>query len=290
MSPKASPEAGDSRLSPAGSSNLGELAAAAAAADLQAANQHAIYPSLRGKRVVVTGGGSGIGAAIVRAFARQGSVVSFLDISVEESRALECSLSALESPPRFHHCDLRDLDCVRETLLRLGEEAGPIQVLVNNAANDERHSFQEVTPEYWTDGLAVNLGHLFFCAQAVAPGMKAAGGGAIINFGSVSWHLALHGLSVYQTAKAGIEGMTRAMARELGEHGIRVTCVVPGGVRTPRQMRLWHTPDEEARILEQQCLKARVEPEDVASLVLFLASDDARMCTAHEYFVDAGWR
>jgi NAD(P)-dependent dehydrogenase (short-subunit alcohol dehydrogenase family) len=249
----------------------------------------AIYPSLRGKRVVVTGGGSGIGAAIVEAFARQGAAVSYLDICVEQARALEQSLAALDTPPRFHACDLRDLDRVRETLARLGEQ-GPIQVLVNNAANDDRHSFEDVTPQYWDEGLAVNLRHLFFCAQAVTPGMKAAGGGAIINFGSVSWHLALSGLSVYQTAKAGIEGMTRAMARELGEFGIRVTCVVPGGVRTPRQMRLWHTPDEEARILAEQCLKARVEPEDVASLVLFLASDDARMCTAHEYFVDAGWR
>jgi NAD(P)-dependent dehydrogenase (short-subunit alcohol dehydrogenase family) len=255
----------------------------------QPARARALYPSLKGKRVVVTGGGSGIGAAIVEAFARQGAVVSYLDICVEPSRALERSLSTLDSPPRFYACDLRDLDCVRETLTRLAE-AGPIQVLVNNAANDERHSFEDATPQYWEDAVAVNLRHLFFCAQAVTPGMKAAGGGAIINFGSVSWHLALSGLSIYQTAKAGIEGMTRAMARELGEYAIRVTCVVPGGVRTPRQTRLWHTPDEEARILAQQCLKARVEPEDVASLVLFLASDDARMCTAHEYFVDAGWR
>ena len=280
-----------------------KLAAESAAGDFQpidqpmpgrpvqaAAFSRAIYPSLRGKTAVVTGGGSGIGASIVEAFARQGAAVSFLDNAIEASRALERSLSTLDSPPRFHACDLRDLDTVRQTLVRLGEEAGPIQVLVNNAANDDRHSFEDVTPEYWEDGLAVNLRHLFFCAQAVTPGMKAAGAGAIINFGSVSWHLALSGLSVYQTAKAGIEGMTRAMARELGEFGIRVTCVVPGGVRTPRQMRLWHTPDEEARILAQQCLKARVEPDDVASLVLFLASDDARMCTAHEYFVDAGWR
>jgi NAD(P)-dependent dehydrogenase (short-subunit alcohol dehydrogenase family) len=257
----------------------------------KAAPARATYPSLRGKRVVVTGGGSGIGASCVEAFARQGAAVAYLDNSVEVSRAFERSLSTLECPPRFHACDLRDLDCVRETLVRVGEEiGGPIQVLVNNAACDDRHSFEDVTPEYWEQGVAVNLRHLFFCAQAVTPGMKAAGGGAIINFGSVSWHLALSGLSVYQTAKAGIEGMTRAMARELGEYGIRVTCVIPGAVRTPRQMRLWHTPDEEARILAQQCLKARVEPEDVASLVLFLASDDARMCTAHEYFVDAGWR
>jgi D-xylose 1-dehydrogenase len=251
----------------------------------------AIYPSLRGKRVVVTGGGSGIGSAIVAAFVHQGAQVCFLDIAEEESGDLERSLSKASSfAPRFFRCDLRDLEAVHATFARIADVMGPVQVLVNNAANDDRHSIEDVSPAYWDDRLAVNLRHLFFCAQAVTPGMRAAGGGAIVNFGSVSWHLAMAGLSVYQTAKAGIEGMTRAMARELGEYGIRVTCVVPGGVRTPRQMKLWHTPDEEARILAQQCLKARVEPADVASLVLFLASDDARMCTAHEYFVDAGWR
>jgi D-xylose 1-dehydrogenase len=251
----------------------------------------AVYPSLRGKRVVVTGGGSGIGASIVAAFARQGANVSFLDIAVEESRALERSLAKSVSPaPRFYHCDLRDLEAVHATFAQLAERSGAPQILINNAGNDDRHSFESVTPEYWDDRLAVNLRHLFFCAQAVTPGMKAARGGAIVNLGSVSWHLALPNLTAYQTAKAGIEGMTRALARELGEYGIRVTCIVPGGVRTPRQTRLWHTPDEEARILAQQCLKFRVEPEDVASLALFLTSDDARACTSHEYFVDAGWR
>lgn len=254
--------------------------------DTVPATHTAVYPSLRGKRVIVTGGGSGIGAAIVGAFARQGAQVFFLDVAVEESRELERSLAHMSFAPKFFRCDLRDVQALAKTVA----EIGPVQVLVNNAANDDRHDFEDVSLQYWDDRLAVNLRHLFFCAQAVTPGMKEAGGGAIINFGSVSWHLAMAGLSVYQTAKAGIEGMTRALARELGEYGIRVTCVVPGGVRTPRQMRLWHTPDEEARILAQQCLKARIEPEDVASLVLFLASDDARMCTAHEYFVDAGWR
>lgn len=251
----------------------------------------AVYPSLRGKRVVVTGGGSGIGASIVAAFARQGATVSFLDIAVEESRGLERSLAKAASPaPRFYHCDLRELDAVNATFAQIAERSGAPQILINNAGNDDRHTFESVTPEYWDDRLAVNLRHLFFCAQAVTPGMKAAGGGAIVNLGSVSWHLALPNLTAYQTAKAGIEGMTRALARELGEYGIRVTCIVPGGVRTPRQTRLWHTPDEEARILAQQCLKFRVEPEDVASLALFLSSDDARACTSHEYFVDAGWR
>jgi NAD(P)-dependent dehydrogenase (short-subunit alcohol dehydrogenase family) len=147
-----------------------------------------------------------------------------------------------------------------------------------------------VTPSYWDDRLAVNLRHLFFCAQAVAPAMRQARSGVIVNLGSISWHLGLPELSIYQTAKAAIEGMTRALARDLGSHGVRVTCVVPGAVRTPRQMELWHTPEEENRILNGQCLKARVEPVDVAAMVLFLASDDGRMCTAHPYFVDAGWR
>jgi D-xylose 1-dehydrogenase len=250
----------------------------------------AMYPSLRSKHVVVTGGGSGIGAAIVQAFAQQGAQVSFVDIDTTESRKLERALEKSTAAPRFYHCDLKDLDAVRTVFGRLAQEHGPAHVLVNNAANDDRHEIEKVTPEYWDDRIAVNLRHLFFCTQAVVPAMKTAGAGAIINLGSVSWHLGLPSITLYQTAKAGIEGMTRAMARDLGTFGIRVSCVVPGGVRTERQMLLWHTPDEEARILEQQCLKVRVEPQDVAAMVLFLASDDARMCTAHEYFVDAGWR
>jgi len=249
-----------------------------------------IYPSLRGKRVVVTGGGSSIGASIVEAFARQGAHVSFLDIAEHESREFERRMSTLGAPPHYFHCDLKDLDAVSATFERIRKEAGPTDILVNNAANDDRHKLEDVTPEYWDDRIAVNLRHYLFCAQAVVGDMKAGKGGAIINLGSVSWHLALPELVIYQTAKAGIEGMTRALARDLGPHGIRVTCVVPGGVRTPRQMKLWHTPDEEARMLQQQCIKERVEPSDIAAMVLFLASDDARMCTGHEYFVDAGWR
>ena len=162
-------------------------------------------------------------------------------------------------------------------------------MLVNNAANDDRHRSEDVTPAYWDDRMAVNLRHYFFAAQAVVAGMKAAGGGSIINLGSVSWHLGLPDLALYETAKAGIEGMTRALARDFGPYNIRVNCVVPGAVRTPRQMTLWHTPEEEAKIFEQQCLKARVEPIDVAAMVLFLASDDARLCTGHNYWVDAGY-
>jgi NAD(P)-dependent dehydrogenase (short-subunit alcohol dehydrogenase family) len=251
------------------------------------ADASAIYPSLRGKRVVVTGGGSGIGAAVVEAFVRQGAEAAFLDVLEGESEALVQRLP--DNPPRFYACDLTDLDALRTTFARIEADLGPVQVLVNNAANDDRHRLDEVTPDYWDRSLATNLRHMLFCAQAVAPGMKAAGGGAIINFGSISWHLGLPDLVLYETAKAGIEGMTRALARELGPDGVRVTCVAPGNIKTPRQMK-WYTPEGEAEIVDAQCLKARIHPEHVASLVLFLASDDAKMCTGHEYWIDAGWR
>jgi D-xylose 1-dehydrogenase len=251
---------------------------------------YTVYSSLRGKRVVVTGGGSSIGAAIVEAFAQQGAHVAYLDIAQEESRALEQRLADRPTPPRYYPCDLTDVAAIRALFPRIRDQLGPIDVLINNAANDDRHSVEDTTPAYWDERIAVNLRHYFFCTQAVVADMKAAGTGAIVNLGSVSWHLALPGLAIYQTAKAGIEGLTRGLARDLGASGIRVNCVVPGAVRTPRQMKLWFTPEEEARTLEQQCLKVRVEPRDVAAMVLFLASDDARMCTAHEYFVDAGWR
>jgi NAD(P)-dependent dehydrogenase (short-subunit alcohol dehydrogenase family) len=251
--------------------------------------RHTMYPSLEHKRVVVTGGGSGIGAAIVEAFARQGSQVLFLDIAEADSRALERELEGLPVKPRYLPCDLTDLQGMKDTFDGIEKEVGAVQVLVNNAANDDRHRLEEVTPGYWDERIAVNLRHLFFSAQAVAPRMKAAGSGVIINLGSISWHVGLTDLTIYQTAKAGIEGLTRALARELGAWGVRVTCVVPGAVCTPRQSRLWLTPDAEADILKSQCIRARVEPVDIAAMVLFLASDDARMCTGHEYFVDAGW-
>jgi NAD(P)-dependent dehydrogenase (short-subunit alcohol dehydrogenase family) len=245
----------------------------------------AIYPSLTGKRVVITGGGSGIGAGLVEAFARQGAEVHFLDILEAESRALVEALADAPTPPVFHACDLTDVDAIKGAFARIG----PVQVLVNNAGNDDRHTLEEVTPAYFDERIAVNLRHMLFCAKAVAPAMAAAGAGAIINFGSISWHLGLRDLVLYETAKAGIEGMTRALARDLGQHGIRVTCVAPGNVRTPRQMQ-WYTPEGEAEIVSQQCLPGRIEPADVAALVLFLASDDARFCTGHEYWIDAGWR
>jgi NAD(P)-dependent dehydrogenase (short-subunit alcohol dehydrogenase family) len=252
----------------------------------------AIYPSLADKRVLITGGGSGIGEALVEAFAAQGARVAFIDIARDVSGTLVDRLAPQAAHrPIFEHCDITDVDALKSAIDRIEEQVdGGIEILVNNAANDDRHAIADVTPAYWDNRIAVNLRHLFFASQAVVPAMTRAGGGVILNFGSISWHLALPDIVLYQTAKAGIEGMTRALARDLGVFNIRVNTIIPGGIKTPRQDMLWHSPDEEARILENQCLKERVLPADVAALALFLASDDARMCTGHDYFVDAGWR
>ena len=244
----------------------------------------AIYPSLRGKRVLVTGGGSGIGAGIVEAFAHQGSAVTFIDLADEQSQALAESTGA-----NFERVDLKDIPAVARCIAEMVERDGPFDVLVNNAANDDRHDVDSVTEDYWNDRIDVNLKHQFFCTQAVVPGMRANGGGAVVNLGSISWHLALPGLVLYQTCKAAIEGLTRALARDLGPDNIRVSCVVPGNIKTPRQDQ-WYTPEEEAKLVEAQCLQHRLVPEDVAALVMFLASQDARAITGHEYFVDGGWR
>lgn len=250
---------------------------------------HASYPSLAGKRVVITGGGTGIGAAIVEAFACQGAQVFFLDIAVSASRALEAALQDFKLPPKFLPCNLLDLDALAATFAGIEHDGGAVDILINNAANDDRHAVAAVSPAYWDERMGVNLRHQFFCAQAVAPGMRAAGGGVILNLGSISWHLALPNLSLYMTAKAAIEGLTRGLARDLGIDNIRVNTIIPGAVRTPRQTELWHTPDEEAKILAAQCLKQRVEPDDVAALAMFLASDNAARCSGRDYFVDAGW-
>ena len=248
------------------------------------------YPSLAGRRVLVSGGGSGIGAAMVEAFLRQKAQVAFIDIAREESLALVERLAAAGlARPLFRCADLRDSGSLANVLASLLDELGGIDVLVNNAANDDRHQLAEVSPEYWDERMAVNLRHLFFAAQAAAVRMKRQGRGVILNLGSISWHLGLRDLVVYQTAKAGIEGMTRALARELGRDGIRVNAIIPGNVQTPRQMQ-WYDPAGEAEIVAAQCLDARIQPRDVAQLALFLASDDARMCTAHSYWIDAGWR
>jgi NAD(P)-dependent dehydrogenase (short-subunit alcohol dehydrogenase family) len=246
----------------------------------------AIYPSLKGKRVVITGGGSGIGAGLTAGFVRQGAEVIFLDIVDADSEALVAQLSdGAAIAPVYKRCDLMDLAALKATLAQIGD----VDVLVNNAGNDDRHTLADITPEYWDNRIGVNLRHMLFAAQAVAPGMARRGGGAIINLGSISWHLGLEDLVLYETAKAGIEGMTRALARELGPDDIRVTCVVPGNVKTKRQEK-WYTPEGEAQIVKAQCLKGRLVPDHIASLVLFLASDDASLCTGHEYWIDAGWR
>ena len=252
---------------------------------LLSAEDRAVYPSLKGKRVLVTGGATGIGAGLVEAFARAGARVAFLDINAEAGAAHAAQFEGAI----FKRCDLRDLGLLKTTIESIIAEFGGIDVLVNNAASDDRHTIDQITPEYWDERMATNLRHLLFAAQAVVPGMRANGGGVILNFGSISWHLGLPELLLYETAKAGIEGMTRAMARDFGRDNIRVSTIVPGNVQTPRQEK-WYTPEGEAEIVAAQCLDGRIQPADVAALALFLASDDARMCTGHDYWVDAGWR
>lgn len=249
----------------------------------------AIYPSLKDKRVFISGGGSGIGEGLVEAFVAQGAKVAFCDIAVAESENLVARLSGASHAPIFHAVDLRDIAAVQAMMGAVERQLGGIDILVNNAANDDRHAIEDVTTTYWDERMAVNLRHLFFAAQAAVPAMKRAGGGVILNFGSISWHLALPELVLYQTAKAAIEGLTRSLARDLGRDNIRVNTIIPGNVKTPRQEK-WYTPEGEAEIVAAQCLDGRILPVDVAALAMFLASDDARYCTGHDYFIDAGWR
>ena len=256
---------------------------------MQASAEGAIYPSLAGKRVIVSGGGSGIGAGFVEAFARQGCKVAFVDVQDDASEALCERLGYAPHCPVYRQCDVTDAATYAHCLTELTTTLGGCDVLLNNAARDDRHDLADVTPAYWDDMIAVNLKHQFFAAQAVAPSMREAGGGSIVNLGSISWHLGLERLAIYQTAKAAIEGLTRSLARELGRDNIRVNTIVPGNVQTPRQME-WYTPEGEAQIVAAQCLDGRIQPADIAAMALFLASDDARFCTAHNYWVDAGWR
>ena len=244
----------------------------------------AIYPSLVCKRVFISGGASGIGEGMVEAFAAQGARVAFCDIAQTAGEAL-----AERTGAHFFVCDLTQIDAVQAMMPHVHAVLGGIEVVINNAANDDRHAVGDVTPDYWDQRMAVNLRHQFFVAQAAVPAMRQAGGGAIINLGSISWHLGLPDLVLYQTAKAAVEGMTRGLARELGRDNIRVTAIIPGNVKTPRQEQ-WYTPEGEADIVAAQCLDGRLGPEDVAALALFLASDDARLITGHAYWVDAGWR
>ena len=248
----------------------------------------AVYPSLVGRKVIVSGGASGIGEGIVEAFVRQGAAVAFLDVLETEGAALVGRLGDASVAPMFVRCDITDSADYASQIGELIARLGGCDVLVNNAANDDRHKLDEVTPAYWDERIAVNLKHQFFAAKAVIPAMRAAGRGSIVNLGSISWHLGMADLAVYQVAKAAIEGLTRSLAREVGRDGIRVNTIIPGNVVTPRQLQ-WYDPEGEAEIVAGQCLNGRILPFDVAAMALFLASDDARCCTAHNYWVDAGW-
>jgi NAD(P)-dependent dehydrogenase (short-subunit alcohol dehydrogenase family) len=249
----------------------------------------AVYPSLRDRVVFITGGASGIGAAHVSHFAAQGAKVAFVDIADEAAAMLVGSIKEAGLPvPLYQHCDLRDIEQLRGAIETAAAMLGPITVLVNNAANDQRHKWDDVTVDYWDERMATNLRHQFFALQAVAPIMRDVGGGSIINFGSISWHLNSGEMPAYTTAKAGIEGLTKGMARDLGLFGIRVNTVIPGWVMTRRQIDLWLTPEAEEALMKAQCLKEKVFPDDLARMVLWLASDDSRMCSAQTWVVDGG--
>jgi NAD(P)-dependent dehydrogenase (short-subunit alcohol dehydrogenase family) len=250
----------------------------------------AIYPSLRGRSVFITGGGSGIGACLTEAFARQGSLVAFVDIAETASQALVEKIEQAGHPrPWFRKTDVTDIPALQAAIRDAARDVGDFHVLLNNVANDERHNFMDVTPEYYDDRIAVNQRPAFFAMQAVVPGMKKMGGGSIINFGSNSYGAKGRNMSVYTTAKSSVIGLTRGMAAELGEHRIRVNVITPGWIMTQRQVEKWLTPEGELEIERNQVLPDKVQPEDVAPLALFLASDDARACSAQEYIVDAGW-
>jgi NAD(P)-dependent dehydrogenase (short-subunit alcohol dehydrogenase family) len=246
--------------------------------------QFATYPSLRNEAVIVTGGASGIGASIVEHFAAQGARVGFLDLDDEAGRAL-----ARKSGATFSRCDLRDIDALRAAIAKFETAHGPTLALVNNAARDDRHAIEDVTPEIWDERMATNLRHQFFAAQAVLPAMRKRKRGSIVNVGSISWRLALGGMPAYVTAKAAVEGLTRGLARDVGGDGIRVNSVIPGWIMTERQIKLWLTPEGEADLMAKQCLKKKLYPPDIARMVLWLAADDSRMATAQSFVVDGGW-
>lgn len=250
----------------------------------------ASYPSLKDRSVLITGGATGIGAAMVEAFAGQDARVAFLDIDARAGKDLAKRIGASGGhAPRFIACDLTDIDALKKAMATAAKAVGPIAVLINNAARDDRHKPEEITPERWDYIIGVNLRHQFFACQAVLPGMRKAGGGTIINFGSITYLLGFTGLPVYVTAKGGVVGMTRALAREWGPEHIRVNCIIPGWIMTERQKTLWLTPEADTMRAKAQALPDRIEPAEVARLALFLASDDSRMCTGQEFVIDAGW-
>ncbi|MBB3408604.1 NAD(P)-dependent dehydrogenase (short-subunit alcohol dehydrogenase family) [Rhizobium sp. BK316] len=247
------------------------------------------FPEFRDRAVLVSGGGSGIGAALVEGFARQGAKVSFLDIAEAESRELAERLSGEAAHPvSFYHTDLRDIDAIRRTVNEVVEKSGPIRVLVNNAAWDDRHEFDDVTEDYWDNNQAVNLRHVFFTSQAVVPSMRTAGGGAIINMSSIAFKLNMGVFPAYAAAKAAVIGLTKSMAGRLGPENIRVNCILPGMVVTERQMKLWLTEESIARSMQGQCLKIVLKADAIVGPALFLASDCAAGMTAQSLIVDGG--
>lgn len=248
------------------------------------------YPSLTNRAVLVTGGATGIGESIVTHFARQGARVVFLDIQDEPANNLVNALTTEGCPaPLYFHCDLTDVAALQAAVKRAIAALGTIDVLVNNAANDQRHSIDDVTPAYFDNSIATNLRPHFFTTQAVIPTMRAAGRGSIINMSSISWLIPSTGVPLYVAAKAAIVGLTRTLAHELGPHNIRVNAVLPGAVVTERQKRLWYSPEYKAEIMAAQALKRDILPEDVARLVLFLAADDSSAITNQSYVIDGGW-
>jgi len=250
---------------------------------------YARYPSLQDRAVLVTGGASGIGAALVEQFVRQGARVGFIDIDLPGARALIARLADARHVPAFAHADLTEISQLEAAIDTLRASIGTITVLVNNAANDQRHTVEDTTSQSWDAGIAVNLKHQFFAAQAVAADMKRSGGGSIVNFGSASWMLKQGGMPVYTTAKAAVQGLTRSLARDFGPFNIRVNTLVPGWVMTERQLRLWVTDAGRADIARGQCINQPLLPEHIARMALFLAADDSAMCTAQDFIVDGGW-
>ncbi|HDV6321596.1 TPA: SDR family oxidoreductase [Burkholderia multivorans] len=250
---------------------------------------YARYPSLVDRAVLITGGATGIGASFVEHFAQQGARVAFVDLDADAGRALADRLGGARHAPQFVPCDLTDIEALRRGIDTIRTQIGAIAVLVNNAANDVRHAIADVTPASFDAGIAVNLRHQFFAAQAVIDDMKRLGGGSIINLGSISWMLKNGGYPVYVMAKAAVQGLTRGLARDLGPFGIRVNSLVPGWVMTDKQRRLWLDDAGRAAIKAGQCLDAELLPADLARMALFLAADDSRMITAQDVIVDGGW-
>ena len=249
----------------------------------------AIYPDLANQHVLITGGATGIGEAIVEGFVRQKSKVSFIDIQDSSAQALIAKLRTGGTQVEFFQADLTDTNALKRAVQNAREKFGPVQVLVNNAAHDERHAFEEVTPEYFDQRIAVNLKHQFFTAQTVIGDMKAANAGSIINFSSTSYMIGQGGMAVYTMSKAAVTGLTRSLARDYGSYNIRVNSLAPGWIRTKRQEDFWITPESEKALFEKQCLKRWLLPDEIAKFTVFLASSEASACTNQMYVVDGGW-